>query len=539
MTLKHWLYAFLILTFSTTDLQAQKKDTPPTNWHHLDLQRDGYFGISTDRAYTLVQHKNAVPVIVAVIDGGVDVEHEDLKNRLWINVADSAATGFDADGNGYINDRYGWNFIGNASGENLQYDNLEVTRLIREVEGQYISVLPSTPMSEQERREFVKYQEMVTDYANRLNDAHNGRLSYHIIKQTVDRMREKMGKESPVKADFDRYKPENDMEKRIRRIVRDELKDDPDFDLFYKQVEEGLEYFDNQVNYHLNKEYDSRWIVGDDYENSTERYYGNPDVKGPDAKHGTHVAGIIAAERDNGLGIQGVANQALIMSLRTVPDGDERDKDVANSIFYAVENGAKVINMSFGKGYAKDKHIVDSAVRFAMAHDVLLIHAAGNDGKDLDANANYPNKFYVDSLGMIQGTADAWITVGASSWKNNRDLVANFSNYGARSVDVFAPGVEIYSTMPESTYDRSQGTSMAAPVVAGVAAMIRSYYPELTAVEVKEIIMDSVTPVNQRVRVKGEDGRNKRVRLSEISVSGGVVNAYQALLLAEQRAQQN
>lgn len=535
MTIKNWVYTFLILAIPA-GLYGQKKNTPPTDWHHKDLQAEGYFGVSTQKAYQLLEGKQGEPVIVAVIDGGVDVGHEDLKSRLWINVLDSAATGVDADGNGYINDRYGWNFIGNANGENLHYDNLEVTRLLRELEPRYVSVLPSTPMSAVERREFEAYQKMVTDYADKLNRAQNGLYSYNILKRTVDNMKEKMGKETPAKADFDRYKPSDDLEKRVRRIVRSELKDDPDFEKFYEGLTDGIEYFHNQVEYNLNMSYDSRWIVGDDYENSRERYYGNADVKGPDAEHGTHVAGIIAAERDNGLGINGIANQALIMSLRTVPVGDERDKDVANSIFYAVDNGAKVINMSFGKGYVKDRQILDEAVRYAMEHDVLLVHAAGNDGVDLDVSQNFPNKYYVDSLGMIMGTADAWITVGASGWENNRSLVAEFSNYGAKSVDVFAPGVEIYSSMPESTYKASQGTSMAAPVVSGIAALIRSYYPSLSAVQVKNIILESVTPVRQRVRVKGSDGRNKRVRLREISVSGGVVNAYQALLLAEQMA---
>src|SRR5690606_16011900 len=204
---------------------------------------------------------------------------------------------------------------------------------------------------------------------------------------------------------------------------RKQLKDEPDFSKFYKDLEDGVEHFNNQVNYHLNKEFDPRHIVGDDYENSRERFYGNADVTGPDADHGTHVAGIIGAIRDNDIGIKGIADNVRIMVLRTVPDGDERDKDVANSIRYAVENGAKVINMSFGKAFAKDKQVVDDAVRFALENDVLLVHAAGNDGQDNDANPNFPNRNYVDSLGINLGEAGAWIEVGASSWKNDGDLV--------------------------------------------------------------------------------------------------------------------
>lgn len=537
MNIKNWIYTFLLLSIPF-GLHAQKKDTPPANWHNLDLTTNGVLGISTEKAYDLLlKTKKSVPVIVAVIDGGVDVEHEDLKDNLWINVRDSLGNGVDADGNGYINDKYGWNFLGNANGENVQYDNLEVTRLMREYEPKYISVLPSTSLGEQERREFEAYQRMVTDYANKLNRAQSGQISYHILKRTTDIIKTKIGKETPSRADFGKYKAQNDLEKRVLKVIKSELKDEPDFHKFYEELEEAIEYFDNQINYHLNKEYDSRPIVGDHYEDSSERNYGNPDVKGPDADHGTHVAGIIGAVRNNGLGIQGIVQDVQIMSLRAVPDGDERDKDVANAIRYAVENGARVINMSFGKSFPKDKRAVDEAVRFAMEQDVLIVHAAGNDGLDLDWNPNFPNKHFVDSLGINQGTADAWITVGATQWKNDKNLVATFSNYGKKSVDVFAPGVKIYSTMPESTYEDAQGTSMAAPVVAGLAGLIRSYYPGLSALQVKDIIMQSVTPVKHRVRVKGSDGRIKRVRMTDISVTGGVVNAYQALILAEKMAQ--
>jgi len=528
--------AFLLLLFPILSF-GQTKDTPPANWFNLDYERDGVMGISTEKAYEqLLNGKKSTTVVVAVIDGGVDVNHEDLKDIIWINEKDSAATGTDEDGNGYINDRYGWNFIGNPNGENVHYDNLEVTRLVRELEPRYVSVLPSTPMSGEERREFAEYQKMVTYYANKTQEARFGQVSYTGLKRVVDSMVARIGKENPTLADFDNYKADGDLEKMALRIVKKELKDEPDFGVFYTDLEDGVEHFNNQVDYHLNKEFDSRHIVGDDYENSRERYYGNADVTGPDADHGTHVAGIIGAVRTNDIGIKGVADDVRIMVLRTVPDGDERDKDVANSIRYAVENGAKVINMSFGKAFAKDKAVVDDAVRFAMDNDVLLIHAAGNDGQDNDATPNFPNRNFVDSLGINKGEASAWIEVGASQWNNDGDLVASFSNYGRRSVDVFAPGVKIHSTMPGSTYKDQQGTSMAAPVVAGLAALIRSYYPELPAVEVKRIIMQSVTRVDQRVKVAGPDGRNMRVSMNDICVTGGVVNAYRAMELAEQAA---
>ncbi len=533
MAFRNLLHLLLAVSIPLTSL-GQSKDTPPPNWFNLDLEQDGVMGISTEKAYNLLlKDKESTSVVVAVIDGGVDVQHEDLKDIIWVNVQDSAATGSDADGNGYINDKYGWNFIGNANGENVHYDNLEVTRLVRELEPRYVSVLPSTALDGEERREFAEYQKMVTYYANKTQEARMGQISYLGLKRAVDSIVNKIGKENPTAADFDAYKSNGDLERMALHVIKKELKDEPDFSKFYKQVTEGVEYFNNQVNYHLNKEFDPRHIVGDDYEDSSDRYYGNADVTGPDADHGTHVAGIIGAVRDNDIGIKGVADNVRIMVLRTVPDGDERDKDVANSIRYAVENGAKVINMSFGKAFGKDKQAVDDAVRFAAENDVLLVHAAGNDGQNNDETPNFPNRNYVDSLGINKGEAPTWIEVGASQWTNDGDLVASFSNYGRRSVDVFAPGVKIHSTMPGSTYEDQQGTSMAAPVVAGLAALIRSYYPELPATEVKRIIMQSVTRVNQRVKVTGPDGRNMRVSMNDICVTGGVVNAYKAIQLAE------
>jgi subtilisin family serine protease len=294
-------------------------------------------------------------------------------------------------------------------------------------------------------------------------------------------------------------------------------------------IEAPLKHYRDELAYHYNIAYDPRSIVGDDYNDASQRYYGNADVTGPDALHGTHVAGIVAAVRHNGIGIDGIADDVQIMVLRVVPDGDERDKDVANGIRYAADHGAKVINMSFGKGWPKNKTAVDEAVKYAMSKDVLLIHAAGNDGKDLDdsTNANFPNPYYADGSGVAQ----AWITVGASGPDDDSTLVANFSNYGKKNVDVFAPGVQIYSSIPGSKYTYESGTSMASPVVTGLAALIREYYPKLKAVEVKQIIMQSVVKPSHTVMV-GRGAAQKKVSLSDISVSGGVVNAYQALQAA-------
>ncbi|MBD1427695.1 S8 family peptidase [Sphingobacterium arenae] len=518
---------------------AQSNETNPPNWYNLDYEADGVRGISTEKAYELLTGKKSTPVVVGVLDGGIDYNHEDLKDVIWTNPKEVASNGEDDDNNGYIDDLHGWNFIGNADGENVQYDNLEVTRLIRLYEPKYISVLPSTPLREEERREFVAYQRMISDYTTKLDQANFGNLNYGRLKEEIDAIAQSLSKDVKdiTKVDIDTFKPKTDRQKLAIRMTKRELSDTKSFEDFYKELEEGVDYYQAQVDYHLNKSFDSRHIVGDNYENADERFYGNADIKGPDADHGTHVAGIIGAKRHNGIGIDGIADNVKIMGVRIVPDGDERDKDVANGIRYAVDNGAKVINMSFGKGYVYNKKTVDEAIKYAEQKDVLLVHAAGNDAKDNDLIKNYPMKYYTDSLDAVTGEASNWITVGATSSGLDGDLLAEFSNYGYRSVDVFAPGVKINSTMPESAYKEQNGTSMAAPVVSGLATILRSYYPELTAKEVKDIILKSVTKVDEKVKIR-VDGSTKKVYLDEISVSGGIVNAKTAIEEADRYVQE-
>jgi len=527
------LYTLSILALPLISFaQSAEDESPVANWQNLDLKSDGVFGISTEKAYKdILKGKRSSPIIVAVIDGGIDIEHEDLKKVLWVNQKEIPGNGIDDDKNGYIDDVHGWNFIGSPKA-NIHYDNMEVIRLVNKLEPKYAAALNSTPFTEEERKEFQTYKKVVTDYMAKLQSAQIGLQNTTMIKKYLDEITAKLGKENPTADDFGDYKAANDIESQVIKFIRPELKKGG-FKKFYEELNDGIKYYTIQVKYQLNVEFDPRKdSVGDDYANSYERYYGNNNVTGPDAEHGTHVAGIVGAIRNNDLGIKGVADNVKIMAIRAVPDGDERDKDVANSIKYAVDNGAKILNMSFGKSYAWDKKVVDDAVKYAVSKGVLLVHAAGNDGKNTEKEDNFPTRLFTDSLGKTMGAAEGWIEVGASGWKNDEDLVASFSNFGGKTVDVFAPGVKINSTMPGSTYKENDGTSMAAPVVAGLAALIWSHYPHFTAVQIKDIIMNSVVKVEQKLKIK-EDGDNRKVLLSDISVSGGIVNAYNALQLAE------
>jgi subtilisin family serine protease len=402
-----------------------------------------------------------------------------------------------------------------------------MVRIIRRDKPHYDSLTEAT-VPVKERAGWEAYHKMVASLDEQMESSRKSLEGIGRFKKILDGVVARIGKDTPTLADFEKYIPLDAAETQIRNVMVGALKENGDFTHFMKEDLGGaIDHFRTKVDYQLNLAFDPRPIVGDDYNNGRERFYGNADVTGPDADHGTHVSGIIGAVRDNAIGIKGVADHVRIMVLRVVPDGDERDKDVANGIRYAADNGARVINMSFGKGYSWDKRLVDDAVKYALSKDVLIVHAAGNDGSDLEKEKNYPVRIYADN----SGAADAWIEVGASGFIDDSTLVASFSNFGRSLVDVFAPGVNIYSTTPGSHYANHDGTSMAAPVVTGLAALIREYYPRLTAVQVKDIIMRSVSRPDHPVTVK-EDGVPQQVSLSTICVSGGIVNAYQALLLA-------
>ncbi len=486
--------------------QSQKK-----NWFNLDLKADSVFGISTEKAYNeLLKGKKSNTVIVGILDSGVDGVHEDLKSVMWVNKKEKAGNGKDDDKNGYIDDVNGWSFLGGKEG-NVNHETVEITRLVRRDAARFANVTEAN-VKAADKKDFEAYLANKNEFEDALEKAKTGLQRFENFKNAVDGLVKKIGKENPTLEDIKNYTPEGQVESSIKNTLIRGLANSDFKDFYEAQIKGGYDYFYGQVNYNYNLSYDPRSVVGDDPNNSNERFYGNNDSKGPDPSHGTHVAGIIGANRKNTIGINGVADNVLLMAVRNVPDGDERDKDVANAIRYAVDNGAKVLNMSFGKAYSWDKKVVDDAVKYAISRDVLLVHAAGNDNKNLDSENNFPTNKYEDG-----SLASAWLTVGASTPYNDKRLKASFSNYGKTSVDVFAPGFGIYSTFPNQTYKDENGTSMASPVVAGLAALIRSYYPKLKATQVKEIIMKSV---------------EKADSLKDLCVTGGVVNAYNALKLA-------
>jgi cell wall-associated protease len=521
----------LAIAFVLPFMGIAQLSAPPENWQHLDKMKDGYFGVSANKMYNeVLSGKKSETVIVAVIDGGVDWMHEDLKDVMWKNPGEIPGNNIDDDNNGYVDDVYGWNFIGGKKG-NVDQDQLEITRLVAKYQQQYKNVDVSK-LSGKAKKEYDRYKEMEETVTKKQSEAAASLQLYRGILESVVALEKQIGKSEVTLEDVENFKTDDPKLTRAAQVMKGMMAEGATSQDIKDQIQGGVDYFASQAEYQYDVNFDARSIVGDNYANSNERYYGNNDVKGPDASHGTHVAGIIAASRSNSVGMDGIANNVKIMAIRCVPDGDERDKDVANSIRYAVDNGATVINMSFGKGYSWDKKVVDDAVKYAMKNDVLLVHAAGNSHQNNDNTDNFPNDKFEKRGFLGPKKAKNWIEVGALSWQNGEDMAAEFSNYGKDNVDLFAPGVDIYSTTPESKYARFDGTSMASPVVAGVAAAIRSYYPDLSAVQVKDILMSSTTMTsNAKVKVPGDD--ETLVPFTDLCVTGGVVNAYEAAKKAE------
>jgi len=501
---------------STPAFQAKKIPLPEDKlkrWSHLDLAKDSVPGMSVDRVYAeLIKGKPGKKVIVGVVDSGVDIDHEDLKSVIWTNPKEIAGNGKDDDKNGYVDDIHGWNFLGDSNNETL-----EMTRIVK------------------------KGDDGSADYKAAKAELDKRLAQYQQSKQQVDfllnadkSIGEYLKKENYTLEDVKTIETDDAALKKSKMVMMQVIPQaGPNF-------KEELQDYKNQVydmlDYNLNVDFDGRKVLGDNPDDMKTKFYGNNTVYGPDKKealHGTHVAGIIAQQRNNGVGGDGIANNVEIMAVRCVPNGDEYDKDIALGIRYAVDNGAKVINGSFGKDFSPHKQWVYDAIKYAESKDVLIVHAAGNDAKDIDIESNFPN----DSDDKKTEFADNVLTVGALNFEYGPQLVAGFSNYGKLNVDVFAPGMQIYATTPNNTYRYEQGTSMASPNVAGVAALIRSYYPNLTAKQVKHIIMDSGNTISDKVVVGGDD---KDMRpFDTLSKSGKMVNAYNAFVLAEKMSKQS
>ena len=524
------LAAAALLFGAAASAQTAKVEVPK-NWHQLDPATTGFNGISLQKAYDLVKAKKLKSnrVIVAVIDSGIDTLHEDLKPILWTNPKEIPGNGIDDDHNGYVDDVHGWNFIGGKDGRNVKEDSYEAARVYHSLKAKWDGKTEADAVTPADKKEFADFTRAKEKTVGETDPKQTAMITamYKTLSVGDSVVRKDLGKEEYTMKDMAGYTPTDANAKKTKALLINISKANNSEDISNQQLLDELngEIRKGEAAVSAPEEY-RKEIVQDDETNINDRYYGNNDIMASTPFHGTHCSGIIAAVRDNGKGVDGIADNVRIMMVRAVPDGDEHDKDIANAIRYAVDNGAQIISMSFGKDFSPQKQWVDDAMKYAASKNVLLVHAAGNDAKNVDTTYNFPNPYYIDG----SGRANNIITVGASGDAKNGGLTASFSNYGKKQVDVFAPGVNINSTIPGgNTYGNASGTSMACPVVAGVAALLLEYYPNLTAVQLKEAIEKSAVAPKEKVN---NPETKEKVSLSELSKTGGFVNAYEAVKYA-------
>ncbi len=537
---KFLISVFLLSSFlGFAQVKVVSEETDEQSWFHSNFEETGIYGVADQAARDFLNSKGLKPqsILVAVLDSGIEIDHDDLKNNIWVNPGEIADNGIDDDNNGYIDDVYGWDFIGGKDGKDVNDDTLEFTRIYVKFKSAFESDDPNTNEANKAKmpETYTMYKEAKAAWEQKLGES-EGQYEFYknmldVFNSDIDAAISKFG-EKAIEGDMlTDLNPKGQVMQQVIAGFDGENENGLTFPELKKEVnaqfKDALDYFGNTVNYFCNVDFDPRDIVGDNYEDIKEQYYGNNEVEGPDAFHGTHVAGIIAAERNNGIGIDGIAGDvAKIMTIRTVPNGDERDKDVANSIRYAADNGAKIMNMSFGKDFSPYKEVVWDAIKYADRKGVLMFHAAGNDNKNVDFEPNFPTNFREG-----KSFTKNWVTVGAST-SDSEELRASFSNFGKERVDIFAPGAQIYSTIPDNSYDNASGTSMASPAAAGCAALLWSYFPDLTATEIKDILLQSVNTFDGLQTVGDKD---ETTGFNQLSVTGGVIDINKAAHVAYEK----
>ncbi|HMK03187.1 MAG TPA: S8 family peptidase [Ferruginibacter sp.] len=536
---------FFIALLAVSLSSFAQNDEVPKGWHLMDKQTDGFYGVSAEKAYNFIKSKNlkSKTVLVAVIDSGIDTLHEDLKPILWNNPKEIPGNGIDDDKNGYIDDVHGWNFLGGKDGRNVKEDSFEGARVYYALKSKWDNrEVVERSLSKEDAYEYAMFKKAKAQMTGTdKEDAQTAEVDLASLKQLYagllksdSILKTSIGKNIYTGKELEEYTTKSPEEKRAKATLLGLMKANNMADQTNKEFVGGLnEYIEYMAGEQRKAEAKKtappnyrKDIVGDDENNLADRSYGNNDIMASTPMHGTHCSGIIAAVRNNGKGMDGIADNVRIMMLRAVPDGDEHDKDIALAIRYAVDNGAQVISMSFGKSFSPQKHWVDDAFRYAESKNVLLVLAAGNSSKNIDSTDNFPNAVYKDGTGRAKNI----ITVGASGDPKAGGLTASFSNYGKKEVDVFSPGVLIYSTLPGGdNYGNLQGTSMACPLVAGIAALIMEHYPTLSAKQVKYVIERSAQVQKEKVKLPGSE---EMVNWSDISKTAGIVNAYEAIKLA-------
>ncbi|MGF7040190.1 S8 family serine peptidase [Mucilaginibacter lappiensis] len=516
---------------ASAQILPKPEPEPPKGWQLMDLKENGFFGISLKPAYLFLQGKKSKPVVVATIDSGIDTLQQDLKSILWVNTKEIPGNGIDDDHNGYIDDVHGWNFLGGPNGKADFNETTEEVREYNKLKGKYEAI---TDTNSVDKKQYAYWKRVKTIYDTTTNKARTETEQLQPIMNAlmVTSGYIKRGLNLPAngtfkQADLVKLKMTNDtltQSKYVWDSIFSQEGGNQNNAAIIKDLSEYLAKLNNDLSPDLEAR---KRIVGDNVDSMDHKPYGNNLLKFADASHGTGVAGLIGAVRNNGYGINGVADNVRIMAIKAVPNGDEYDKDIANAIHYAVDNGAQIVNMSFGKKISPHKEWLDEAFKYAASKDVLLVQASGNDSEDMDVNPDFPNDTFLDG----STDADNVVNVGASGPKLGEHLAGDFSNYGKTNVDVFAPGVKVTTVDTDAEFMTEDGTSFSSPITAGIAALVLEYYPTLSSKQLKQVILQSATPLTGTMVLK-PGSKTIKVDFASLSKTGGIVNAYKALQIA-------
>ena len=524
-------YAFTFCLY-TCSLFAWGQDAK--FWHWKDLEKEGVHGVSLFKAQQLLIESKLkpTPIVIAILDGGIDTNHHQIRPLLWNNPKEIPGNQIDDDKNGYIDDIHGWNFLGNATGQNVDKASDEKSRIYHRYKNEFKQEeLDSVNWDAKKKSTYTSWRQAAAEIVFTEEDADN--LAFI-----------KMAKNAVVKMGFILIREMEDSNFTAEKLETYQPigKITADTKISYLRTLQALgidrmnghqSIVDDLNEYIAGKEKAAisletppedirKLIIKDRYEDLKDQYYGNNNITGPNAKHGTHVAGLAAGIIDTIFTKSNFNNPIKLMGVRVVPDGDEYDKDIALGIRYAVNNGAKIINMSFGKSFSPEQAWVDSAIRYAASKDVLIIHSAGNESYDLNNKTVYPSPY----SSSFNNKASNMITVGASSDPIIAEsLLTDFSNYGNQIVDLFSPGNKIYSSLPNQTYGFTNGTSMSAPILSHIAAIVRAYFPKLSAIEVKAILLQSCWKPEDENSIFPIPQKDQSKKLKELSAEGGIINA--------------
>lgn len=531
-----WLLLMNVTHVAFAQVELDTSYVVSKKWHYLDPVQDTVYGISLYKAYdflsTFPQKRKCV---VAVIDGGGELDHVDLKNVLWTNKGEIPGNGIDDDNNGYIDDVHGWNFLGKPDGTTFQDGISEGDREFLKLSHRYFGRDPT--MTPEQRMyfgtkvipnsNFAKgylqatgipgYVKYIEDFCTFISTNFRDKQEVSVRKAI-----EKMQADETLRKDRERY---NAFGYFVVRL--DSLKNVP-LDQYEEHLVQNFEKWGTAAITKLNEDVKKgREIEAEKIDPVTnKRYQGNGNLASLSMEHGTHVGGIIGADRHNNSDFFGIADVELMFVRVLAGKGcDEEDQDVANAIRYAVDNGANIINMSFGKFLSIDPKSVEKALEYAKKKGVMVVMAAGNETVNRDVVARYP---------QCNSKSENIIVVGAS---DPRGMTTVFSNFGKKTVHVFAPGFKIYSAFPGSSYKELSGTSMAAPVVTGIVALLWNYFPELKPKDLKKIILDTgIEGAKWTVRRRIDADKYKELSFKDMSVTGKIVNAENAVKKAAEIA---